>query len=175
MYILSIVVSPFVLFLIAPLVSSNSSYISVPSFESITLLLGKEYKLMSHVRRISSSIMKTTIKSSDGQQFHRKQQNEQTVSISNHTHDHTFVMSWSLACCGKTIVSVQIHYILFSLRQTKHPSTTTFFHFLCKIVYVMNIYLLKDCLLIQVRRVTMATYQVISHNEKRTELWLRQT
>ena len=68
---LSTVVCPFVLFLIAPLISSNSSYISVPSFESITLLLGKEYKLMSYVRRISSSIMKRTIKGSDDQQFHR--------------------------------------------------------------------------------------------------------
>jgi hypothetical protein len=66
-----VVVCPFVLFLIAPLISSNSSYISVPSFESITLLLGKEYKLMSYVRRISSSIMKRTIKGSDDQQFHR--------------------------------------------------------------------------------------------------------
>ena len=130
MYILSIVVSPFVLFLIAPLVSSNSSYISVPSFESITLLLGKEYKLMSHVRRISSSIMKTTIKSSDGQQFHRKQQNEQTVSISNHTHDHTFVMSCRLLVVGgKTRVSVQIHHILFSLRQSK-PQALVFPHLL---------------------------------------------
>jgi hypothetical protein len=30
---------------------------------------------------------------------------------------------------GKARVSVQIHYILFSLRQSKHPSTTTFLHF----------------------------------------------
>ena len=71
---------------------------------------------------------------------------------------------------GKARVSVQIHDILFSLRQSKHPSTTTFFHFLCKIVYVMKTSTETLLLKLQVRRVTMATTQVIRHHEKRTGL-----
>jgi hypothetical protein len=92
------------------------------------------------------------------------------ISIMNditHIHDHAFCYEWSLACCGKTIVSVQIHYILFSLRQTKHRQQLHFSIFFARL-FPSWIYLLKHCLLIQVRRVTMATYQVISHNEKRS-------
>jgi hypothetical protein len=71
----------------------------VPSFESITLLLGKEYKWMSHVRRISSSIMNRTTKQwwSTISPVTIKRTIRHTHT---HTHTHTWpcVLLWVVAC-----------------------------------------------------------------------------
>jgi len=137
---------------------------------------------MSRVSRISSSIMKRTIK----QRWSTRSPvwTKRTTSPHFKSHTHTLMtirLLWVVACL-LWVVRQEFPFkfiILFPLRQLKHPSTDTslnyIFPFSLQDCLSHDIYLLKHCLLIQVRRVTMATYQVISHNEKRTELWLRQT
>ena len=90
---------------------------------------------MSHVRRISSSIMKRAIKQwwSTISPVSTKRTTSPHFKSHTHTHDHTFVMSCRLLVVGgKTRVSVQIHHILFSLRQSKPQAlvfrTTVFPH-----------------------------------------------
>ena len=79
-----------------------------------------------------------------------------------HTRDHTFVMSGRLLVVVRQLASVQIHHILFSLRQCNQTSVNRrvaklHFSIFFARLFPWWIYLLKNCLIIQVRRVTMAT------------------